>query len=89
MTGKGGDTCVKKKGPPAKSYEMDLPNYELKHLTWTNSQKRQTRCKIFKIPNEDTHMYHETINVFLNNFTGVLNFFNCIQGNFPYPMNGY
>ena len=26
-----------------RSYEMDLSNYELKHWTWTNSQKRLTR----------------------------------------------
>ena len=30
--------------PKYKSYEMDLLNYELKHWTWTNSQKRLKHC---------------------------------------------
>ena len=29
---------------PSNNIKMDLSNYELKHWTWTNSQKRLTRC---------------------------------------------
>ena len=34
-----------------------------------------------------THIYQETINVFLNTLTGGFNHFSRIQGKFPYPGN--
>ena len=62
-------------------------NYEPKHWTSTNSQKRLTIAETLKYQMR-TNINQEMIIIFLNTLAGGFNHFNCIQGKFLHPLNG-
>ena len=61
---------------------------ELRNKTSTNFQKQLTIVEALKYQTR-TSIYQETINAFLDTLTGGFNHFNCIQGKFFHPLNGY